>query len=112
MFASLNRVQEPGATADDVLKTGNVPSVPGFSRMFGLPFPAYLRPIEPIHGLETCCRSVCSARENRRWPTQAWCWLEWASTAAVTKLFGRVPGCPSRTDLNQSRTIVQAFFPV
>ena len=32
--------------------------------------------------------------------------------AAGTKLFIRVLGRPSRTDLNQSRTIVQAFFPV
>jgi len=125
-------------------------------------------PLKPGVGLSGLVRPPEQNCLAGRWPTQARCWLEWAGTAARTKLSSKVPGCPGsqqpfgryprshlgqenprdsrdvpispplqtwvcprdirgratqtfhkiqlperdRTDLNQSRTIVQAFFPV
>jgi len=51
-------------------------------------------PLKPGVGLSGLVRPPEQNCLAGRWPTQARCWLEWAGTAARTKLSSKVPGCP------------------
>jgi len=77
-------------------------------------------PLKPGVGLSGLVRPPEQNCLAGRWPTQARCWLEWAGTAARTKLSSKVPGCPGsqqpfgrypRSHLGQENPRDSRYFP-